>query len=88
MLDGIKRIAATPATRLVDGHPVRGLSVEVDLDEENFGSEGEAYLFGAILDEFFAQYISLNAFLRLVVKGIKFGEIHAWPTRIGERIIL
>lgn len=88
LLEGIKRIAAKPATRLVDGHPVRGLSVELDLDEENFGSEGEAYLFGGILDEFFAQYASLNAFIRLTVKGIKFGEIHAWPTRIGERIIL
>jgi type VI secretion system protein ImpG len=87
-LEGIKRIAATPATRLMAGHPVRGLSVEVDLDEENFGGEGEAYLFGAILDEFFAQYVSLNAFIRLSVKGLKFGEIHAWPTRIGERIIL
>jgi len=88
LLEGIKRIAAAPATRLVEGYPVRGLSVEVDLDEENFGSEGEAYLFGAILDEFFAQYASINAFLRLTVKGIKFGEIHSWPTRIGERIIL
>ena len=85
---GIKRVAATPATRLLEGHPIRGLSVEVDLDEENFGSEGEAYLFGAILDEFFSQYVSLNAFVRLIVKGVKYGEIHAWPTRTGDRIIL
>lgn len=88
LLEGIKRIAASPATRLVEGHPIRGLSVEVDLDEENFGSEGEAYLFGAILDEFFSQYVSLNAFCRLTVKGVKYGEVHAWPTRTGDRIIL
>jgi type VI secretion system protein ImpG len=88
LLEGIKRVAAAPATRLVEGHPIRGLSLEVDLDEDNFGSEGEAYLFGAILDEFFSQYVSLNAFCRLTVKGVKYGEIHAWPTRTGDRIIL
>ncbi len=88
LLDGIKRIAAVPSTRLVEGHPVRGLSVEVDLDEDNFGGEGEAYLFGALLDEFLSQYVSLNAFCRLTVKGVKYGEIHAWPTRTGDRIIL
>ncbi|HVR87484.1 MAG TPA: type VI secretion system baseplate subunit TssF, partial [Planctomycetota bacterium] len=88
LLEGIKRIAAKPATRLVEGHPVRGLSVEVDFDEDNFGGEGEAYLFGAILDEFFSQYVSLNAFIRLTVKGLKYGEIHSWPTRTGDRIIL
>ena len=88
LLEGIKRVAASPATRLVEGHPIRGLSLEVDLDEDNFGSEGEAYLFGAILDEFFSQYVSLNAFCRLTVKGLKYGEIHAWPTRTGDRIIL
>ncbi|MBV8880826.1 MAG: type VI secretion system baseplate subunit TssF, partial [Planctomycetaceae bacterium] len=88
LLEGIKRIAASPSTRLVEGHPVRGLSVEVDLDEDNFGGEGEAYLFGAILDEFLSQYVSLNAFSRLTVKGVKYGEMHAWPTRTGDRIIL
>jgi type VI secretion system protein ImpG len=62
--------------------------VEVDFDEDSFGGEGEAYLFGAILDEFFSQYVSLNAFVRLTVKGIKYGELHSWPTRTGDRIIL
>jgi type VI secretion system protein ImpG len=88
LLDGIKRISAVPATRLAEGYPVRGLSVEVDLDEDNFGGEGEAYLFGALLDEFLSQYVSLNAFCRLTVKGVKYGEIHAWPSRTGDRIIL
>ena len=64
-----------------------GLSFS-QLDEENFAGEGEAYLFGSILNEFFSQYASLNAFTRLTLKGLKFGEIHTWPIRLGERIIL
>jgi type VI secretion system protein ImpG len=88
LLDGIKRLVATPSTRLDRGAPVRGLSIELEVDEENFAGEGEAYLFGSILNEFFSQYASLNAFTRLTLKGLKFGEIHTWPIRLGERIIL
>ena len=88
MLEGLKRVAAAPATRLLDGSPVRGLHVEVDLDEDGFGGEGEAYLFGAILDEFLSQYVTLNAFCRLTVRGLKTGEIHPWPMRTGARAAL
>ncbi|MCI0658980.1 MAG: type VI secretion system baseplate subunit TssF, partial [Acidobacteria bacterium] len=88
LLDGMKRIAATPGTRMVDGAPVRGISVELDLDEDNLGGEGEAFLFGTMLNEFFSQYVTLNAFSRLSVKAIKRGEVYAWPARIGQRIIL
>lgn len=88
LVEGIKAVTSAPATRLLEGSPIRGLSIGVDLDEDNFGGEGEAYLFGSVLNEFFAQYVTLNAFCRLTVKGLKYGEIHQWPTRIGERIIL
>lgn len=88
LLDGIKRIAAAPTTRLLGGSPVRGLKVDVDLDEDGFGGEGEAYLFGALLDEFLSQYVTLNAFCRLTVRGLKAGEIHSWPMRTGTRAAL
>ncbi|HEX7901284.1 MAG TPA: type VI secretion system baseplate subunit TssF [Planctomycetota bacterium] len=88
MLEGIKRIAAAPTTRLLDGSPVRGLKVELDVDEEGFGGEGEAYLFGALLDEFLSQYVTVNAFCRLTVRALKAGEIHSWPMRTGTRAAL
>jgi type VI secretion system protein ImpG len=88
LLEGIRRVSADSATRMIDGHPVRGLSVELEVEEDRLGGEGEAYLLGAVLNEFFAQYVSLNAFARLTVKGLKYGEVHAWPTRLGERILL
>lgn len=88
LLEGVKRIAASPTTRLLDGAPVRGLKVDVDLDEDGFGGEGEAYLFGALLDEFLGQYVTLNAFCRLTVRGLKAGETHPWPMRTGTRAAL
>ncbi len=88
LLDGLQRIGSTPATRLVDGAPVRGISVELDVNEDNLGSEGEAYLFGSLLNEFFSQYVTLNGFSRLTLKAVKRGEVYTWPARIGRRTIL
>ncbi len=88
LLLGIQKVSVRPSIRLLEGSPIRGVSVEAEVDETHFGGEGEAYLFGSLLSEVFAQFVSLNAFCRLQVRGLKFGEIHEWPTRIGDRIIL
>ena len=88
LLLGIQKVSARPSMRLLEGTPVRGISVEVEVDESHFGGEGEVYLFGSLLNEIYAQFVTLNAFCRLAVKGLKYGEIHEWPTRIGDRIIL
>lgn len=88
MLLGIKSVSATPATRMFQGTPVRGVAVTVELDEENFSGEGEVYLFSAVLNEFLALYVSLNSFSQLTVKGVRYGEVHQWPPRIGRRSVL
>jgi type VI secretion system protein ImpG len=86
--EGIKKVSSTPVTRMLQGSPVRGLSMDLECEEDNFGGEGEMYFFGTIFNEFLAQYVSLNSFCRLSIKGLKHGEIHTWPMRIGERALL
>lgn len=88
LLDGLQRVASAPAVRMLEGVPIRGIAVEVDVNEDNLGSEGEAYLFGTLLNEFFSQYVTLNAFSRFTLKALKRGEVYTWPARIGQRIIL
>lgn len=88
LLDGLKRIAAAPEVRLLGGAPLRGLHVEVDVDEDALGGEGETFLFGTLLDEFLAQYVTVNAFCRLTLRGLKTGELHSWPMRTGARAAL
>ncbi|MCC6572575.1 MAG: type VI secretion system baseplate subunit TssF [Planctomycetes bacterium] len=88
MLAALEKISARPAIRLVQGAPVRGMEVELEVGEDGFGGEGEAYLFGSVLSEFLAQYVSLNAFSRLSLKGTKYGEVHTWPARSGKRTLL
>jgi type VI secretion system protein ImpG len=87
LLQGIRQVSAEPATRLFRGAPLRGTAVQVEVDEDHFAGEGDVYLLSAILNEFFALYVSLNAFSQLTVKGIKHGETYKWPARLGTTAI-
>jgi type VI secretion system protein ImpG len=65
----------------------RGLEIIVTLDESAFEGLG-VFLLGAVLDEFFAKYVSINSFTETVIKTTERGEIMRWPVRIGLRHIL
>ena len=88
LLEGIARVEAKPALHLFRGEPVRGIAVTVDLNEEGFSGEGDVYLFGTLLHEFFSLYASLNSFSQLTVRGTKYGEVYTWPAKAGGRITL
>jgi type VI secretion system protein ImpG len=88
LLQGIKGISVAPEVRVLRGVPARGVATRVDLEEDNFAGEGDMFLFSALLNEFFAQYVTLNSFSRVTVKGLKHGEVYEWPPRSGSRTIL
>ncbi|OZB18924.1 MAG: type VI secretion protein, partial [Marinobacter sp. 34-60-7] len=66
-LAGIAGIETQPVDRMVRGLPVRGIRSELKLDQQGFASEGDLYLFGTVLSQFFALYASINAFHHLDV---------------------
>ncbi|MDS4031052.1 MAG: type VI secretion system baseplate subunit TssF [Candidatus Contendobacter sp.] len=87
-IDGVCSIHATPITRRapIPG-PIafaRGLEVAVTLDEGAFEGVG-GFVLGAVLEQFFAKYTSINSFTETVVKSTERGEIMRWPARIGRR---
>ena len=87
-IDGVCSIQATPITRRapIPG-PIafaRGLEVAVTLDESAFEGVG-SFILGAVLEQFFAKYASINSFTETVVKSTERGEIVRWPARIGRR---
>ena len=65
----------------------RGTEVTVTLDEKAFEGTG-AFLLGAVLDRFFAEYASINHFTQTVIRTPERGEIQRWPPRAGSRRIL
>jgi len=86
-VDGLRSIASTPVVRrLPSPGPIvfgRGLQVMLQFDDAAF--EGaSAFLLGAVLAQFFAQYVSINSFAETVASTSTRGEIMRWPARAGR----
>ncbi len=90
-IEGLRSINYRPVTRRVDlpgpAAFARGLEVTLNFDELAF--EGaSAFLLGAVLERFFAKYVSLNSFTETVIRTQQRGEIMRWPAQMGRRPIL
>ena len=66
---------------------VRGLELRVGFDESFFEGTG-CYLLGAVLEAFFAKYVSLNSFTETVIHSQQRGEIARWMPRSGRRMLI
>jgi type VI secretion system protein ImpG len=90
-LDGVVRVTSRPVVRrLPVPGPItfgRGLEIELELAEQSLRGP-KAFLLGAVLERFFAKYVTLNSFTETVVTTLERGEIMRWPTRIGSRQLL
>jgi type VI secretion system protein ImpG len=64
----------------------RGLEVAVTLDESLLDG-AVAFLFGAVLEHFFSEYVSLNSFTETVIRTPSV-EVMRWPARLGQRQIV
>ena len=86
-IDGVRSVSSTKITRRMPSPgPIafgRGLQVTVTFDDTAFSGAG-AFLLGAVLDRFFAQYVSINTFTETVVRTLSRGEIMRWPVRGGQ----
>lgn len=87
-IEGVLSTQAKNVVRRVDAvGPIvfgRGVEISVKFEESAFEGGG-AFLLGAVLEQFFARYASLNTFTETVVASADRGEIMRWPVRIGRR---
>jgi type VI secretion system protein ImpG len=85
-VEGLRSIGSEAVTRRLPSRgPLvfgRGLEISLLLDEAGFEGGG-AFLFGAVLARFLAQYVSLNSFTETVVQSVTRGEIMRWAPRSG-----
>jgi len=85
-IDGVQSIQSTRITRRMPSPgPIafgRGLQLTVTMDDSAFEGAG-AFLLGGVLEQFFAQYVSINSFTETVIRTVTRGEIMRWPTREG-----
>lgn len=90
-IEGVRSIASKAVTRRMPSPgPItfgRGIEITVTLDDAAFEGTG-AFLLGAVLSRFFAQYVSINSFTETVVRTLSRGQIMRWPARGGACAIL
>ncbi|MCK7547732.1 type VI secretion system baseplate subunit TssF [Marinobacter koreensis] len=87
-LAGISAIATNPVDRMIRGLPVRGIRSELSLDQSGFASEGDLYLFGTVLSQFFALCASINAFHQLEVVNTDNQERYTWTLQQGQQPLM
>jgi type VI secretion system protein ImpG len=89
-VEGLRSVAAeTVARRLPIPGPVsfgRGLQISLVFDEAPFAGTG-VFLLASVLENFFARYVTINAFTECSLKSLSRGEIKTWPPRIGRRYL-
>ncbi len=90
-IDGLLKVRSRPIVRRVQTPgPItfaRGLEITLTFDENAFEGTG-AFILGAVLEQFFAKYVSLNSFTETVVQTQQRGEIMRWPAQTGKRQII
>jgi type VI secretion system protein ImpG len=90
-VEGLRSVSSRAVTRRMPSPgPItfgRGVEISVTFDDAAFEGTG-AFLLGAVLAEFFAEYVSINAFTETVVRTLARGPIMRWPAKGGACAIL
>lgn len=90
-IEGLRTVRCSPIVRRVKAPgPItfaRGLEIAVTFEENAFEGTG-VFILGAVLEQFFTKYVSLNSFTETVIRTQQRGEIIRWPAMVGRRPII
>ena len=83
-LNALRSVRHRQTDRLFRGLPIRGVQSELEIDAEGCNGSGELFLFGSVLNEFFAQHAGINTFHALSIISLQ-GERYQWVPRLGHQ---
>lgn len=90
-IEGIRSVEVEPMHhRLPVPGPIvygRGARIKVEVDENAF-SGISPYLFGAVLEHYFARHVSINMMTELILISQQRGQIGRWQPRLGSRPVI
>ncbi len=87
-IDGLRHASLSPVHHRLPlpGPLVYGRGVRVDLQVDETAFSGiSPYLFGAVLEQFFARHVSINMMSEVVLSTLQGGEQARWQPRMGRR---
>ncbi len=87
-IGAIKDVRVRPEERLHRGAAVRGVAIDVDLDEDGFAGDGDVFLFSAILDRMLGEHVSINSFAHNTFRTLRSKLEFRWPARSGNTTLL
>ena len=87
-IDGVLAVNSELVARRVPGLGrmaiARGHRIRVRLDDAAF-DKSHMFLFSAVLEQFLAEFASINSFTECIFTSAQEGEFARWPPRIGRR---
>lgn len=86
-IDAILTLEALPIRRVFQGAALRGMSVLLELEEARFASQGEAVLFGSVINELLASRAVVGSFVELKIRLQPSRAEYAWPARSGAQVL-
>jgi type VI secretion system protein ImpG len=92
LIEGICQMKCRRVVRHIGDEPwrgfCRGTEVTLKFDEDYYEGSG-AFLFGAVLNRFFASYASVNSFTQLIIESKqREGTWWEWKPMAGELVIM
>jgi type VI secretion system protein ImpG len=90
-IEGVRSVRTHASVRRLPfpGSLAYGRGVEIDLEVDELAFQGgSAFLFGSVMEHFFARHVSINSFTETVLRSLARGTIMRWRPRCGERPIL
>jgi type VI secretion system protein ImpG len=67
---------------------VQGQKIVLVVNETNWPTPGVLYLWGTVLNDFFACYAGINSYTRFEIEDPGTGTAFKWPLRLGEKPLL
>jgi type VI secretion system protein ImpG len=87
-LNAIKDIQTSTVDILFKGFPIRGVQSTMEIEDKEYTCEGELFLFGTVLANFFALYATINSFHVLEIVNLTNNERYKWDIQKGRQPII
>jgi type VI secretion system protein ImpG len=85
---GISQIRVAPLNRVYRGALLRGMDMQLSMDEDEYISPADAYMFGTILHHFFTMYATINAFVQTGSRLSPSNSEMTWDPLLGENFLI
>ena len=87
-IEGIVDMQVERESRLLRGVVIQGQKIRLKVNEGHWPTPGVLYLWGSVLNDFFAFYAGINSYTHFEIEDPATGTKFTWSLRLGEKPLL